>query len=278
MTALRQKFRIPGYLRRVHLHFPLCIQFIQFPTRLTNENVAQLPSNHRNDYGSDRTIQGNCLGGFGTTTASSHEISVLLTTMESSYVAIQPRDGNASLAITTMALQQQAQSIVHQQGFMITSEEQRRREKRRQKKWTVLIAIIGIVGFFVALSAIIIEASTVSYLAFVFPMVLGPYAIHQRRKLNKLPTLVFVMNQIRDQINRLMIENPKLYNENARLEGQIQRLHDSETKLEAFVKKSGHDVDTICTLVKENAETQRQMKVWFLCFNLYIFPRINFRR
>ena len=183
--------------------------------------------------------------------------------MESSYIAIQPRDGNASLA-TAIAMQQ-AQNIVHNQGFMITSEDQLRREKRRQKKWTVLIATIGIIGFFVALTAIIVEASAVSYLAFVFPIILGPYAIHQRRKLNKLPTLVFVMNQIRDQINRLMIENTKLYNENSRLEGQIQRLQDSETKLEAVVQKSGHDVNTICTLVKENAETQRQMKVSYCC-------------
>ena len=179
--------------------------------------------------------------------------------MESSYVAIQPRDGSASLA-TSMAIQQ-AQSIVYHQGFMITSEEQLRREKRRQKKWTVLIAIIGLIGFFVALSAMIVEASMISYVAFVFPIVLGPYAIHQRRKLNKLPTLIFVMNQIRDQINRLMMENNKLYNENSRLENQIQRLQDSETKLEAYVQKSGHDVDTICALVKENADTQRQMKV-----------------
>ena len=182
--------------------------------------------------------------------------------MESPYVAIQPRDGNASLA-TSIAIQQ-VQSIAHSQGFMITSEEQLRREKRRQKKWTVLIAAIGIIGFFVALSAILVEASMISYIAFVFPIILGPYAIHQRRKLNKLPTLIFVMNQIRDQINRLMMENTKLYNENCRLESQIQRLQDSETKLEAFVQKSGHDVDTICLLVKENAETQRQMKVLFL--------------
>ena len=179
--------------------------------------------------------------------------------MESSYVAIRPRDGSASLA-TTIAIQQ-AQSIVHNQGFIITSEEQLRREKRRQKKWTVLIATVGIIGFFVALSAIIVEGSTIAYFAFAFPIVLGPYAIHQRRKLNKLPTLVFVMNQIRDQINRLMTENTKLYNENSRLEGQIHRLQDSETKLEAFVQKSGHDVNTICTLVNENAETQRLMKV-----------------
>jgi cell division protein FtsB len=179
--------------------------------------------------------------------------------MESSYVAIRPRDGSASLA-TSLAIQQ-AQSIVHNQGFIITSEEQLRQEKRRQKKWTVLIATTGIIGFFVALSAIIVEGSTIAYFAFAFPIVLGPYAIHQRRKLNKLPTLVFVMNQIRDQINRLMTENTKLYNENSRLEGQIHRLQDSETKLEAFVQKSGHDVNTICALVKENAETQRLMKV-----------------
>jgi regulator of replication initiation timing len=189
--------------------------------------------------------------------------------MESPYSAVQYRDGNASLA-STIALQQ-AQHVASSQGFMITSEEQLRREKRRQKKWTVLIAFISLIGFFVALSAVIIEASTIVYIAFVFPIVLGPYVIHQRRKLNKLPSLVFVMNQIRDQINRIMVENSKFNIENTRLENEIQRLNDCETKLGTVIQKSGHDVDTIVSLVKENAETQRQMKVRYTSFiSLYI--------
>jgi cell division protein FtsB len=187
--------------------------------------------------------------------------------MESPYVAIQPRDGNANLA-SSIAVQEMANHVVQNQVglMMIKSEDQLRREKRRQKKWTVLIATISLIGFFVALSAIIVEGSYISYLAFVFPIVLGPYVIHQRRKLNKLPTLVYVMNQIRDQINRLMMENAKLFQENTRLEQQITMLQDAEMKLEAVIQKSGHNVDTICTLVQQNAETQRQMKV---CTVLY---------
>jgi hypothetical protein len=174
--------------------------------------------------------------------------------LETSYVAIQ-RGGTASLA-ASIASQQ-----VQNAGFMITSEEQLRREKRRQKKWTVLIAIVSLVGFFVALAAMIVEASTVAYLAFLFPLLTGPYVIHQRRKLNKLPTLVFVMNQLRDQINQISIQNSMLHSENTRMEKEVVRLHDAENKLQAVVDKSGHNVETICSLVKDNAEIQRQMKV-----------------
>jgi hypothetical protein len=181
---------------------------------------------------------------------------------ETSYIAIQ-RSGNANLA--TAIATQQVQNVVSSQGFTITSEEQLRREKRRQKKWTVLIATVSMIAFFVALSAMIVEASTVAFIAFLFPLFTGPYVIHQRRKLNKLPTLVFIMNQIRDQINRILIQNTKLHSENARLENEIGRLHDAETKLQAVVEKSGHNVDTICSLVKENAEAQRQMKVCSRC-------------
>lgn len=180
---------------------------------------------------------------------------------ETSYVAIQ-RGGTANLATSIAA--QQLQNVT--EGYMITSEEQLRREKRRQKKWTVLIATVGLVGFFVALAAMIVEASTVAYLAFLFPLITGPYAIHQRRKLNKLPTLVFVMNQIRDQINRISIQNSVLHSENTRLEKEVLRLNDAEAKLQAVVDKSGHNVETICSLVKENAETQRQMKVCMIFF------------
>jgi hypothetical protein len=177
---------------------------------------------------------------------------------ETSYVAVQ-RGGTATLAASIAAQQ------VQNSGFMITSEEQLRQEKRRQKKWTVLIATISMVGFFVALAAMIVEASTVAYLAFLFPLLTGPYVIHQRRKLNKLPTLVFVMNQLRDQINQISIQNSMLHSENTRMEKEVVRLHDAEKKLQNVVDKSGHNVETICSLVKENAETQRQMKVCSLC-------------
>lgn len=160
--------------------------------------------------------------------------------------------------IATQLAQQQAQNMAMQR---IDTEAAMMREKKWQKKVTIVVAAVAMSAFFVALFAMWLEASVIVYLAFAFPLLTGPYVVHQRRKLNKLPRLCFVLNQVRNQVNRLMVQNCKLHVENNRLSEQVVRLNDAERTLNQFAKQSGSDVQTICDLVKENAETQREMKV-----------------
>lgn len=171
-----------------------------------------------------------------------------------SFVAM---NGTTSLAATIATHQAQEMAT----GAFIKTEQQLRQERHRQKKWTIAIATVCMAAFFIGLTAMLVEGSGVAYLAFLFPLFTGPYAIHQRRKLNKLPTLVYVMNQLREQVNRMMLQNNKLHAENNRLATEVTRLNDAETRLQAVASKSGSNVATVCELVKENAESQRQMKV-----------------
>jgi hypothetical protein len=170
------------------------------------------------------------------------------------------KHGNVAASIA----QHHAQAIVTSQ--LSSPEAQLKLEKKRQKKYTVAICVVSLSAFFVGLAAIWIEASIVVYLAFLFPLFTGPYVVHQRRKLNKMPTLRHVMNLIRNQANKLSYLNQQLHAESIRLTNQVARLSQAEAKLESVAKQAGSDVDRICRLVRENAETQRQMKVRYCIF------------
>ena len=164
----------------------------------------------------------------------------------------------ASRPIATHLIQQQIQNMAMQK---IDNEAALQREKKHQKRVTVVVAVIALCSFFTAIIAMWWQASIVAYLAFGFPVVTGPYVVRQRRKLNKLPRLCFVLNQVREQVHRFRMQNSKLHLQNNRLEQQLKRLHEAERTLQQFARTSGSDVQSICRLVQENAETLREMKV-----------------
>lgn len=135
------------------------------------------------------------------------------------------------------------------------------REKDHQKRVTVVVALVAMGAFFIGLVAMWWEASVVAYLAFAFPVVMGPYVVRQRRQLNKLPRLCLLLNQVREQVHRCTVQNSKLQGEKKRLAKQLTRLNEAERTLKQFAKQSGSDVQAICDLVQDNATTLREMKV-----------------
>ena len=166
--------------------------------------------------------------------------------------------GTSKTMATNLATQQAQQAVA--EAFE-TPEQTRRREKKANRQWTVVIAIVSMVTFFLSLITMYIEASWSAIVAFLFPVLLSPYVIRQCRKLNKLPTLKFVMNEIRKQTNYLMLQNRKLHMENNRLSAEVERLNDAEERLNQVAKQSGTNVDTLCKIVEENGRIQRKMKV-----------------
>jgi len=174
------------------------------------------------------------------------------------YSTMSPKSRSVATTFAAQLAQQQAQDLALS---TINTEAALRREKKRQKKYTIAIAVTALSAFFLAIAAMWVEASVVAYLAFVFPLFVGPYVIRQRRKLNKLPTLRFVMNQLRGQVNLLMVQNSKLHQENNRLQTQVTRLGEAERSLAEVAAQSGSNVQAVCDLVRENAETLRDMKV-----------------
>jgi hypothetical protein len=62
-----------------------------------------------------------------------------------------------------------------------------------QRIITFAISTVAISALVTALAAMYIEASSIAYLAFMFPLFTAPYVIHQRRKIQWIPcTLFFV--------------------------------------------------------------------------------------
>lgn len=136
----------------------------------------------------------------------------------------------------------------------------RQKEEEQQKKWTYASSAFAGLSMSTALVAMYIEASMIAYLAFIFPLVLAPLAISQRRRINKLPTLKQEMNHIRVLVNDFAIENDILKRENSKLEQQVNKLHEVEESFDRMVQQSGGDVQKFRGLALENGEIQREMK------------------
>lgn len=166
--------------------------------------------------------------------------------------------GTSKTMATSLATQQAQQAVAE---ALETPEQTRRRQKKANRQWTVAIAAVSMISFLLSLATIYIEASWSVILAFIFPLFVAPYVIVQRRKLNKLPTLKFVMNKVRQQANYLMVQNKKLHVENNRLSTQVVRLNEAEDRLDQVAKKSGTNVESLCKVVEENGRIQRKMKV-----------------
>jgi regulator of replication initiation timing len=178
--------------------------------------------------------------------------------MDTPFVSINSDRGAASLAVSLTASQAErmADSVL-----FLDREERDRRERRHQKRWTAAVASVSVASMVVALAAMIVETSVFAYAAFLIPFLTGPCVIHQRRKLHRLPRLTAVVNDCRQEINDVMVLNGRLRAENARLKGQVARLAEAEAKLGQVAAQSNTNVDRVRELVRENGETQRQMKV-----------------
>jgi hypothetical protein len=137
----------------------------------------------------------------------------------------------------------------------------RRKLERNEIVFTVGMGSIGGLAMLTGLIAMYIEASFIAYIAFSFPILAAPYSIHQRRRLNRMPSLVDEINKVRIHVKTLAGLNIRLQQENDRLAGQVGRLADAEENLQQAVQKTGGDVNEFQRLVRENGETTRNIKV-----------------
>ena len=58
----------------------------------------------------------------------------------------------------------------------------------KNKALTILISLAAIGSIVSALAAMYLEASLITYIAFAFPLLIAPYVIHQRRKIQWIPS------------------------------------------------------------------------------------------
>jgi hypothetical protein len=137
-----------------------------------------------------------------------------------------------------------------------------RKAKQRQKQWTIIIASVCLVACIASLLVLVVSPSSslILYVAFLLPLGMAPYVIRQRRQLNKVPTLVYVMNQLRQHVDTLSSSNTTFVQENQRLATEIQRLAGTEQALQTIADQNRSNVETICQLVADHRETLRSMQ------------------
>mmetsp|Transcript_19022 Transcript_19022/g.38561 ORF Transcript_19022/g.38561 Transcript_19022/m.38561 type:complete len:303 (-) Transcript_19022:177-1085(-) len=158
--------------------------------------------------------------------------------------------------------------ILHQVGF--NDEERRKREEEERKRteeeknrhyWlTVGHAIFASVSMVSSLICIRLASWGITKLAFSIPLGAAPYAVQQRRQLNKRETVRTKLNKLRGEVNHLLEENIKLRGVNETLGKEVTKLKAMEEDLNSILVKQGGDLNEFCALVKENSRIQLEMK------------------
>eukprot|EP00545_Synedropsis_sp_CCMP1620_P001166 CAMPEP_0119016192 /NCGR_PEP_ID=MMETSP1176-20130426/11863_1 /TAXON_ID=265551 /ORGANISM="Synedropsis recta cf, Strain CCMP1620" /LENGTH=290 /DNA_ID=CAMNT_0006969527 /DNA_START=96 /DNA_END=968 /DNA_ORIENTATION=- len=138
-------------------------------------------------------------------------------------------------------------------------------DEEKMKRDTYIGSIIASVAIGTGLLAMWVEASAVVYLAFLFPLVTAPAVVHQRRKLNRLPSMREEQNKLRVLVNELAVENDELESLNDKVEDQVSRLSTAESDLERIAEAQGTSVTELQALVQENGVLMREMRAMTEC-------------
>lgn len=105
----------------------------------------------------------------------------------------------------------------------------------------------------------VLTASTIVDIACGCLFVVAPVAVIQKVKLNKLPTLRSVHNELRRQVNKFHAQNERLQSSNVKLNAECNELKGVEAEYGVLAKKYGANVDRLLAIVKENGEIQKKI-------------------
>jgi hypothetical protein len=164
---------------------------------------------------------------------------------------------NASVATASSVVTTKLTQAV---GSFQTSEREKRRHQREQRQWTFVVAGTAVASVLSAMIAMYMEASSICYVAFLFPLVTAPVVIYQRRRLNKLPTLNQEINLCRELVNRMTVQNNRLQAESGKLATQVTRLHAAEATLQQWAARAGMNQTDLQALCLENGKVTRRMR------------------
>lgn len=161
----------------------------------------------------------------------------------------------ASISVLT---QSDANSIVLPKSSTALLAESFDQDRQRQCT-TLLIGCLSGASLVTALLAMYLEASWVSVAAFGFPLLVAPYTIHQRRQINKLPSLKNEINICRQQVNRLFSQNQHLNQLNTHLAAKLRSLKSCDDKLRQLALENNTSYAFLRHLVTENGAIHRKM-------------------
>jgi len=98
------------------------------------------------------------------------------------------------------------------------------------------------------------------YIPMMITLFTSPYVAYQRTILRKLDEFREVVNQIREDVNRISGENVKLGQANDELEVQVNHLSDLEGQLDGIVGRQGDNAWEFMKSVKENKKVLEGLK------------------
>ena len=105
-------------------------------------------------------------------------------------------------------------------------EDERRKTDAEEKQnyWlTVGHAVFASVSMVSSLICLRLASWGITRLAFTIPLAVAPYAVRQRRQLNRKVSLRVKLNKLRDEVNVLYTENQILIEETNKIEGYVSK-------------------------------------------------------
>mmetsp|Transcript_16841 Transcript_16841/g.24650 ORF Transcript_16841/g.24650 Transcript_16841/m.24650 type:complete len:281 (+) Transcript_16841:77-919(+) len=160
-------------------------------------------------------------------------------------------------------LKKEGSKIQANLGFK-TKDEKRQREEQEEadEKWYKIAhySVVGISLVSSILSMVAFPGSFI-YLTMLFPLVMGPYTVVQRKRASKLGTFRSQNQAIRDEVNELNMHNSALTDNTNRLNDEVSSLKDVEDTLQDITSKQGTDVKRLVDLVNENEKIQNKINL-----------------
>lgn len=132
-------------------------------------------------------------------------------------------------------------------------------QDRQRDVVTILVGALFCLSMVSALAAMYTEASIAAYIAFTLPLFVAPYVLHQRAKINQLPTLRTAITKCQSQVSRITSENIQLHASITRLSGQLKQLAFVDDRLSDVAKAINVDPTALRMLIYTNANLQRQI-------------------
>ena len=136
------------------------------------------------------------------------------------------------------------------------------KEQNVHSKIYMVTWIVGSLSMLLAVMTMIFEASSfIIVVAFVWPLLVAPVMMRQRRLLLQHCSLRYYTHRLHVETTRIALHNDMLSDTVTNLEQQVSKLQSIEQQLQSILTSQGMHIDTFQSLLHENQTTIQEIKV-----------------
>lgn len=122
-------------------------------------------------------------------------------------------------------------------------------------------AVIAAAAVGTAVAAMVMTlGNSIVVVAGILSCIIGPYAYYQQTQLTDIKTLQETQEALKEEVDRLTVENDRLGASVKDLTQTVDKLEDTEQALDILTKTQGQSVSTFADQVKENRDILRKMQ------------------